>query len=141
MFALQSVIIDTELQLKAERNEKAMAVEIETNAEKMTVFLSGDIDHCTASHIRAEIDRAIRGAPINRLILDFSQVTFMDSSGIGLVLGRYKLISELGGSCTVSNPPDYIAKVMRLSGIGKLCEIIFDRSIRQRVHGEADKGY
>ena len=64
------------------------------------------------------------GAIIARLVLDFSRVTFMDSSGIGLVMGRYKLMTERGGKCVVADPPAYISRVMRISGINRLCEIV-----------------
>ena len=57
-------------------------------------------------------------------MLDFSRVTFMDSSGIGLVMGRYKLMTERGGKCVVADPPAYISRVMRISGINRLCEIV-----------------
>ncbi len=97
---------------------------IEINSQTLTAHLSGDIDHHTAAAMRTEIDRAVKSAPIDKLILDFSNVSFMDSSGIGLVMGRYKLINELGGKLIVADPPAYIAKVMKLSGIGRLCEII-----------------
>ncbi|SDA14745.1 stage II sporulation protein AA (anti-sigma F factor antagonist) [Ruminococcus sp. YE71] len=90
----------------------------------LTAVLRGDIDHHSASQMRTEIDRAVRGAAVRLLVLDFSQVTFMDSSGIGLVMGRYKLMSELGGEVAVADPPAYIARVMRLSGLDRLCRIV-----------------
>jgi len=57
------------------------------------------------------------------LVLDFGEVTFMDSSGIGLVMGRYKVIKEIGGRVTLRNTPAHIKKVMRLAGIDKLAVI------------------
>lgn len=101
-----------------------MPVEMTVSGQTLTAHLSGDLDHHTASAMRAEIDHAVRNAPIELLILDFSAVTFMDSSGIGLVMGRYKLISELGGECRIADPPAYIAKVMRLSGVDRLCRVV-----------------
>lgn len=101
-----------------------MPVEMTVSGQTLTAFLSGDLDHHTASAMRAEIDHAVRNAPVSLLILDFSGVTFMDSSGIGLVMGRYKLINELGGECRIANPPGYIARVMKLSGINRLCRVV-----------------
>ena len=60
---------------------------------------------------------------LEELIMDFSEVGFMDSSGIGLVMGRYKLMQEIGGNLVVRNPPPHIKKVMRLSGIDRLASI------------------
>ena len=68
-----------------------MPVRISTEANTMTAFLSGEIDHHSAAAIRDAIDTQIQ---INRpklLKLDFSEVTFMDSSGVGLIMGRYKM--------------------------------------------------
>lgn len=101
-----------------------MPVKLTVSGQTLTALLSGDIDHHTASALRAEIDHAVRNTPISLLMLDFSGVSFMDSSGIGLVMGRYKLINELGGECRIANPPSYIARVMKLSGIDRLCRIV-----------------
>lgn len=101
-----------------------MAVKLSQNGNVLTAFLSGDLDHHSAAGIRADIDHAVRTSEVNRLVLDFSKVSFMDSSGIGLVMGRYKLMNERGGVCVVANPPAYIGKVMRISGVNRLCEIV-----------------
>lgn len=100
-----------------------MSVKISAENNKITAFLSGEIDHHGASALREEIDYAIRENNPSELILDFSDVGFMDSSGIGLVMGRYKLMSEIGGTVSVNNPPMHIKKVMKLSGIDKLAKI------------------
>ncbi|MBR1423051.1 MAG: anti-sigma factor antagonist [Ruminococcus sp.] len=93
-----------------------------------TVFASikGDIDHHTAKSIRTQIDRTINDSDPKLLIMDFSEVTFMDSSGIGLVMGRYKLMTERGGEVIISEPAGYIKKVFQLSGIDKLTKIVSD---------------
>lgn len=112
-----------------------MAVTLKISRGTLTAFISGDIDHHTAAGIRTEIDHAVRTNPVERLILDFSKVSFMDSSGIGLVMGRYKLMTELGGKCLIADPPAYIGKVMRISGVDKLCGIIS----LQALHGSDEK--
>lgn len=91
---------------------------------KLTAEIFGDIDHHTAANIRKEIDAEIKEHSPAVLILDFRGVTFMDSSGIGLVMGRYKLMTELGGEIFAANPPSYIRKVMQLAGLHRLCRII-----------------
>ena len=54
------------------------------------------------------------------LVLDFGGVEFMDSSGIGVVLGRYRLMQDMGGKLTLRNLPPHIRKVMQVAGIGSL---------------------
>ena len=58
--------------------------------DALTVHLCGEIDHCAAEGLRNEIEMQIVRQNAKRLILDFSQVTFMDSSGVGMIIGRYK---------------------------------------------------
>ncbi|MGN1480494.1 anti-sigma factor antagonist [Porcipelethomonas sp.] len=100
-----------------------MSVRIINEENKVTAILSGEIDHHIAGNLRRDIDFAIHENQPSELILDFADVGFMDSSGIGLVMGRYKLMQEIGGTVTIKNPQNHIKKVMRLSGIDKLTSI------------------
>ena len=100
-----------------------MSVKIINEDNKVIALLSGEIDHHNAKSLRQDIDFSLRENQPEELILDFSEVGFMDSSGIGLVMGRYKLMQEIGGNLVVRNPPPHIKKVMRLSGIDRLASI------------------
>lgn len=91
---------------------------------KLTAFISGEIDHHSAKEIRKEIDINVQKLNPTNLYLDFSKVDFMDSSGIGLVMGRYKLQNERGGKVFIQNPPPLIKKVMLVAGINKLAKIV-----------------
>lgn len=97
-----------------------MAVNIDINETNVTVCLSGEIDHHSAAMLREEIDRAIENSYPEVLIMDFGGVTFMDSSGIGLVMGRYKLMQNISGKVIIENAPKSIRKVFKMSGIEKL---------------------
>ena len=105
-----------------------MNVEIKNypSARTLVAEICGDIDHHTAKYFRGEIDKAIRSHNPLTLILDYSQVTFMDSSGIGLVMGRYRIMSEMGGEVIVASPPAYIRKVLQLAGMHRLTKIVTD---------------
>ena len=100
-----------------------MPVKITVNGEVVTAFLDGEIDHHTASVIRNEIDAAVEKNMPTMLILDFRDVTFMDSSGIGLVMGRYKLLKPMGGELHVTNTSPQICKVMKLAGLDRLAKM------------------
>ena len=89
----------------------------------MTAYIMGEIDHHSAKEIREEIDANIESLLPELLLLDFKDVTFMDSSGIGLVMGRYKLMRTIGGEVKVTNVSAHIKKVMRLAGLDKLAVI------------------
>ena len=83
----------------------------------LTVFLSGEIDHHTAAAIRQTTDKELIKSSPEKLILDFSAVTFMDSSGVGLVLGRYKTASSLGCRTTVTGLRERDKKILQMSGL------------------------
>lgn len=100
-----------------------MSVKTEVGQKYVRAFLEGEIDHHSAAFIRKDIDRIVAKKKPKLLILDFSAVSFMDSSGIGLVMGRYKLIKSLGGEIRVENLSASSYKIMRLAGIERLGEI------------------
>ena len=104
--------------------------------ETLTVYIQGELDHHTAKEIRFRIDSEIKRREPRFLELDFSGVTFMDSSGIGLVMGRYKIMSEREGKVVILTPPPPIKKVMMISGIGKLARII---NCKEKVIEDGEK--
>lgn len=97
-----------------------MDLKIESKDNAVTVYLTGEIDHHRAADIREKIDMAIERIRPPMLYLDFGGVTFMDSSGIGLVMGRYRAMQLIGGKLIVRNINPQIKKIMRLAGLEKL---------------------
>lgn len=95
-------------------------VELTYENGALTARLYGEIDHHIAPRIRSEIDMKCESLRPARLVLDFKAVSFMDSSGIGLIMGRYRCISLLGGQLEVVNIPPSLKKIFTLSGIGSL---------------------
>jgi len=100
-----------------------MSVEIVLTPLSLTAILEGEIDHHRAAAIRRELDDALRLHTPSVLRLDFEDVSFMDSSGIGLVMGRYRLMQELGGRIQVINLTPRQYKVMQLAGLEKLATL------------------
>lgn len=83
----------------------------------LTAKLSGELDHHRCEVIRKKIDARAESERPRTLVLDFENVGFMDSSGVGLVMGRYRHISLIGGKLSVVNVPESILRVFRLSGL------------------------
>lgn len=100
-----------------------MAIKIEKNAVRLTVCLSGEIDHHNAAALRCEADEAIQSSLLPTVRLDFGNVTFMDSSGIGFVLGRYKIVESYGGALEVVNLSSRLYMMMKLAGLEKLVKL------------------
>ena len=94
----------------------------DTDRELLLEF-SGEMDHHGARNALKEVEIAIDAALPRSLILDFAGVTFMDSSGIGLVMGRYRQIKFYDGELQVLNTSSQIYKVMRVAGLDRLCLI------------------
>lgn len=97
-----------------------MAVSMNLNCDTVTAKIDGDIDHHTAGNIRKTIDVYIQDMHPKLLELDFGGVQFMDSSGIGLIMGRYKLMKLLNGQVSVINVPDHLKRIIDMSGLGVL---------------------
>lgn len=81
----------------------------------------GELDQHSAASARSELDSLLSDKGITRIEFDLSGVTFMDSSGIGVILGRYRIISERGGTMGISKPQRNVERLLKLSGIYTLC--------------------
>lgn len=100
-----------------------MHTTIDFDGETLYCRLNGEIDHHTALPIRMQTDERIEICRPKHMVMDFTDVTFMDSSGIGLVMGRYKILSEFGGTLEVTGLSNNSYKVMRLAGLDRIAEI------------------
>lgn len=103
----------------------------------LTACLHGEIDHHHAEALRDAIDKQIQQVHPSALFLDFGGVRFMDSSGIGLILGRYRLMRQMGGEVSVGNLSPQMQRIIALSGVGKLVTVeAADRDIYSHSSGE-----
>ena len=91
----------------------------------LTVKLNGEIDHHSAQEARGEIDRQILFYKPDEVILDFSRVGFFDSSGLGLIMGRYNRMTQLGGVLKIGNPGRNTIRMLKMSGADKLIPIVY----------------
>lgn len=101
-----------------------MGVQLQMKQGELIALLDGEIDHHGARELREEIDAAAQRTKTRLLTLDFSGVQFMDSSGVGLIMGRYRMMSEWGGEVCVANLPPRLEKLVSLAGIRELCTVI-----------------
>lgn len=85
-----------------------------------TAYLEGELDHHSAPAVRKALDELLDTGALKTLVLDMSGLTFMDSSGIGVILGRYNRMTERGGSVAVAKPSPGIHKLLSMTGIYQL---------------------
>ena len=100
-----------------------MSVEIKTSRDTVTAYLSGELDHHSAKEMREAVDNAVELNMPSKLVLDFKGVSFMDSSGIGLVMGRYRNLIKTGAQLYITGASPQIYKVMKLAGIERLAKL------------------
>jgi stage II sporulation protein AA (anti-sigma F factor antagonist) len=96
------------------------SLKFDFNDGVLRVAIVGEINHHNAVFVRQEIDEKIQELSSKNLVLDLAEVSFMDSSGLGLIMGRYQRMQELGGTLTVANPSAEHKKLFKLAGLNKL---------------------
>lgn len=100
-----------------------MSVKLDTVGEVLTARLGGELDHHSAKEMRESIDNAIELNMPSLLILDFGEVNFMDSSGVGLVMGRYRILQKTGAELHITGASAQIHRMLRLAGIERLARL------------------
>ena len=93
------------------------------DGEALTVLIKGEIDHHNAVRIRQSIDAEIFSQRPKKVIFELSRVDFMDSSGLGLILGRFASVREVGGELIVKNPTKNVMKILKLAGAERIIRI------------------
>ena len=97
-----------------------MGLKTECKDGCVTVHLSGEIDHHTAGQWRQQIDYTVSRGHATTLRMDFADVSFMDSSGVGLIMGRYRLMSGCGGRLIIDGASERMETMMRMAGLDRL---------------------
>ncbi|MDP4179613.1 MAG: anti-sigma F factor antagonist [Bacillota bacterium] len=100
-----------------------MKIKFLNRGNTLIASIIGEMDHHTADYLRDKIDGEMLKSSTRNVIFDFSKVVFMDSSGIGLVIGRYKNISKLNGKTSIVKANEQIRKIFEMSGVVKLIPI------------------
>ncbi len=94
-----------------------------TTGRALVATLRGELDHHNASRVREELESRIASSGMRNLIFDLSQLRFMDSSGLGILIGRYKMVSALGGQTRIAAPTKEADRLLALAGIYKIIPV------------------
>lgn len=100
-----------------------MKITVEISNRTLIATLSGELDQHTAKNVKDQLEYHIKNEDVINLIFNFSALSFMDSSGIGVIIGRYKLIDSLGGAVAIVNTSFAVDRMLTLSGIKKLIPV------------------
>jgi stage II sporulation protein AA (anti-sigma F factor antagonist) len=103
---------------------KGMHIRVQQQSDCITALIYGELDHHSAEQVRDELDSLIRRFSEIDLVLDLKNLSFMDSSGLGVILGRYKKLKAKGGSMYIRNANSQIERVFNISGIYQIIKKI-----------------
>ena len=106
-----------------------MNIEFDEVDKLLYIQITEEIDHHTAEKIRRKMDYEITRFMPREVVFDFSKVSFMDSAGIGLLIGRYKLAKMLGGSTKIINASQSVKKVLEMSGVVRIIPVEENRKV------------
>jgi stage II sporulation protein AA (anti-sigma F factor antagonist) len=95
----------------------------EIKQRTLIVRVEGEVDMHVADTFRKTIDEALEQAGVPNLMLNLAKVTFIDSSGLGVILGRYKRISQLGGKVSAVQLQPQVEKIFELSGLLRIIKL------------------
>ncbi|MGG1663894.1 anti-sigma F factor antagonist [Brevibacillus sp. NRS-1366] len=98
----------------------SLRIAMETRQDVLVIRLQGELDHHTAEDLRSRVDEILRTPEIRHIVLSLADLTFMDSSGIGVILGRYKQISARSGEMYVCSINPTIYRIFEMSGLFKV---------------------
>lgn len=97
-----------------------MDVQIKINNNCLLVTMGGELDHHSSEEAREKVDKFFERSGCRNIIFDFTRVTFMDSSGIGMIIGRYKNTEKCGGILSIVGMNDELSRIFHLSGLAKI---------------------
>ncbi|WP_090395695.1 anti-sigma F factor antagonist [Natribacillus halophilus] len=112
-------------------------VETEQKNRVLCVRLYGELDHHAASALRSRVDEALEDSGVEHLLLNAEGLTFMDSSGIGVILGRYKKLQARGGELVVCSVSPSVRRIFEMAGLFKVLRLENEESHALRTLGEA----
>lgn len=112
-----------------------MEMNLDYKEDIMIVRLSGELDQHYASALRSEIDTQVTHRGIHKIVFDFSNVGFMDSSGIGVIMGRYRLMQSVGGSVCAFGISKRLDRLIEMSGIKRIVNVYADEESATRRDG------
>lgn len=109
--------------------KRGVEMEYHVNEKCLTIFLPRELDHHNAEEIRINSDRLIEKYQIKSVIFDFERTNFMDSSGIGVIMGRYRTVYLLGGDVWAVNTNERMKKILTMSGVAKIIQIYEEEEV------------
>ncbi|HET7521689.1 MAG TPA: anti-sigma F factor antagonist, partial [Bacillales bacterium] len=101
----------------------SLGIDLEIKDSVLCIRLEGELDHHTSAELREQVEAALDQGDIRHIVLNLEQLKFMDSSGLGVILGRYKRIKNIGGEMVVCAISPSIKRLFEMSGMFKIIRL------------------
>lgn len=115
----------------------SLGINLETKGNVLCIRLTGELDHHTSGELREQVETALYEHSIQHIVLNLEQLRFMDSSGLGVILGRYKHIKNVGGEMVVCAISPSIKRLFEMSGMFKIIRLEKNEAFALRKLGVA----
>lgn len=115
----------------------SLVINLETKKDVLLIRLKGELDHHTAENLRNKVSDEIEKNNIHHIVLNLEELTFMDSSGLGVILGRYKQIQSQGGEMVVCSISPAVKRLFEMSGLFKIIRLVDDEQYALKSLGVA----
>ncbi|KGA98615.1 anti-sigma F factor antagonist [Alkalihalobacillus alcalophilus ATCC 27647 = CGMCC 1.3604] len=101
----------------------SLIIDLEHKDKVLLVRLEGELDHHTAETLRTQVEEKLKQTQVKHIVLSLEQLSFMDSSGLGVILGRYKYVKALGGEMVVCSISPAVKRLFEMSGLFKIIRL------------------
>lgn len=115
----------------------SLTINLEKKGSILCVRINGELDHHTSEILRKDVDEQIQTGKYKHLLLNLEHLTFMDSSGLGVILGRYKQITNIGGEMVVCSITPPIKRLLDMSGLFKIIRLVDNEGLALETLGVA----
>lgn len=115
----------------------SLIINLETKKDVLLIRLQGELDHHTAENLRNKVSEKIEKNNIHHIVLNLQELAFMDSSGLGVILGRYKQIQSQGGEMVVCSISPAVKRLFDMSGLFKIIRLVDDEQYALKTLGVA----
>ena len=118
--------------MKRKRSRSAAGTDsgMKVESRSLRIRVPAELDHHSAAQICAQADELVRTQDIREIVFDFSRTVFCDSSGVGMLMGRYKMMQALGGTVKAVRVQGRVERILMLSGVMKVIPVEREGSVK-----------
>ena len=135
MMKVLKFIIKFDIMYLDRREKMGLSVQMAIKKNRLVIRLDGELDQSNVEELKKKVCNIIKKYSIVNLVFNFENLSFMDSTGIGFIIGRYGEIKRKGGSIVICSMNNTIKKVFNISGLKRICNVAVDEISADKILG------